>query len=270
MKNKRILITGGAGSIGSELVHQLIKTNKVFVLDNNETGLHDLMVEVGVLGRVGDIRQKETVHDVFSDFKPQVVFHVAALKHVDLCERYPEECTSVNVKGTENVLREAKKWECVEKFVFISTDKAAVPNCYMGATKKCGELLVKGSGFTVVRFGNVLGSRGSVIPIWQKQLDSGRKITVTDERMTRYKMTIEDACALVITASEADSGGQIWVMDMGEQVSILDLAKEIVNKTRGPGIEMIGIRPGEVLEERLMSDEEQKVAVKQGKFWIIK
>jgi len=268
MKNKRILITGGAGSIGSELVRQLYKDNKIFILDTNETDLHNVLVETGINGRVGDIRQKETVHDVFSDFKPQAVFHAAALKHVDMCERYPEECTSTNVRGTENVLREARKWECVEKFVFISTDKAAVPNCYMGATKKCGELLVKGAGFTVVRFGNVLGSRGSVIPIWQKQIDGGKKITVTDERMKRYKMTIEDACSLVITAADAKSGGQIWILDMGEQVNILDLAKKIIKGT-DTEIEIIGIRPGEVLEEKLMSDEEAKYAIKQDNYWII-
>lgn len=269
ISNKRILITGGAGSIGSELVRQLYKSNKIFILDINETALHDLMFELGVYGRVGDIRDKETVHDVFSDFKPQIIFHAAALKHVDLCEKYPEECTKTNVNGTENVVSEAKKWECTEKLVFISSDKAAVPNCYMGATKKCGEILVKNSGYTVVRFGNVLGSRGSVIPIWQKQIDSGKKITVTDERMKRYKMTIEEACQLVIKAAEEGKKGEIYVLDMGEQISILDLAKKIVKESRGVGIEMIGIRPGEVLEERLMSEEEEKRAIKKDNFYII-
>ena len=268
MKNKRILITGGAGSIGSELVRQLCESNKIFVLDTNESALHDLMVELGIWGRVGDIRDKEVIHDIFSDFKPQIIFHAAALKHVDLCEKYPEECTKTNVNGTENIVAEAKKWECVEKFIFISTDKAVNPNCYMGATKKCGEILVKNSNFTVVRFGNVLGSRGSVIPIWQRQLDAGKKLTVTDERMKRFKMTIEEAVGLVIKASEME-GGKIYALDMGEQVSILDLAKEIVSKSRGAGIEIIGVRPGEVLEERLMSEEEEKRAIKKGNLYIL-
>jgi len=269
---KRILITGAAGSIGSELVKQLYKDYSIFGLDVNESGLHDLMVDYGISGRVGDIRQKETVHDVFSDFKPQVVYHAAALKHVDMCERYPKECTNVNVNGTQNVVEESKKWECVEKFVFISTDKAVQSNCYMGATKRLGEILVRnqGKGFVVVRFGNVLGSRGSVIPIWQRQLDNGKKLTVTDERMRRFTMTIEEACNLVIEASRKGVGGEIFVLDMGEQINVLELAKEIVAEQRGKGIELIGIRPGEVLEERLMTEEEAVRAIKQDKFWIIK
>lgn len=271
MKGKRILITGVAGSIGSELARQLYKDNHIFGLDINETGLHDLMVEFGISGRVGDIRDPEVIHDVFSDFKPQIIFHAAALKHVDMCEIYPSECTKTNVLGTANLVTEAKKWECVEKFVFISTDKAVSPNSYMGATKRCGEILVKNQGYNVVRFGNVLGSRGSVIPIWQKQLDAGEPLTVTDAGMKRYKMTIEEAVTLVIEAARVDEGGTITILDMGEQVNILELAKDILKKSgKENQIEIIGIRPGEVLEERLMTEEEEKRANKQGKVWIIK
>ena len=270
MKNKRILITGVAGSIGSELCRQLYKHNKIFGLDINESGLHDLIADLKIFGRVGDIRDKSIIHDVFSDFKPQIIFHAAALKHVDMCEKYPSECTKTNVNGTENVVDEARNWECVEKLIFISTDKAAVPNCYMGATKKCGEILVKNRGFTVVRFGNVLGSRGSVIPIWQRQIDEGKNLTVTDSRMKRFKMTIEEACELVIKAANEGVGGEIFILDMGEQVNILELAKKIIQESRKEvDIEMIGIRPGEVLEERLMSEEEEKRAIKRDKFFII-
>jgi FlaA1/EpsC-like NDP-sugar epimerase len=273
MKNKRILITGGAGSIGSELARQLYKNNKIFILDINESSLFDIMSEISVFGRIGDITNKETVHDIFSDFKPQVIFHAAALKHVVMCEKYPTECRRTNINGTEYVANEAKKWECLEKFVFISTDKAVNAQSYMGATKRLSEVFVRnqGKGFIVVRFGNVLGSRGSVIPIWQKQIDTGKKITVTDERARRYSMTIEEACELVITAAEHGTGGEIYILDMGEQVNILELAKRIISESRKPAeIEMIGLRSGEALEEKLMFEEEEKRAVKFGKFWIIK
>lgn len=266
MKNKRILITGCAGSIGSELLRQLSKDNKIYGVDHNETGLFDIISECGVDGRVGDIEDANTIRDVFSDFKPQIVFHAAARKHVTPMERQPLEAINTNVLGLYNVLHYSKVYP-VEKFVFISTDKAVDPDSIMGATKRLGEIMVKnsGKGYIAVRFGNVLGSRGSVIPIWQKQMDKGGPITVTHKDMERYFMTIEEACELVICASEQGIGGEIYILDMGNRVNVLELAKKITNK-----IEIIGIRPGEKLIEKLMTAEEESHAIKKGKFYVIR
>lgn len=279
IKNKRILITGAAGSIGSELLRQLAPDNRVFCLDQNETGLADLLEEHrefddrDVYGRVGDVRDIEVIRDIFSDFKPQVVFHAAALKHVPINETYPEEAIKTNVLGTLNLIQVVKSWDCVEKFVFISTDKAVSSNSIMGATKRLGEILVKnqGKGFVVIRFANVLGSRGSVIPIWQKQIDENKPLTVTHKDMKRYFMSIEEAIDLVIQAAEIGKGGEIIILDMDKQVNILDMAKEILGKSgKNLEIKMIGARPGETLFETLMFDEEAKIAKKEGKFFIIK
>lgn len=276
IKGKRILITGGAGSIGSELVRQLARKNKIFILDINETSAFDLSQELKQQGywteaRIGDVRDVETIRDLFADFKPQIVFHVAALKHVTPNEMYPLEAIQTNVIGTYNVLHEANRYECLEKFVYISTDKVVNANSVMGATKKVGEIMVKNAGGVVVRFGNVMGSRGSVIPIWQRQMNEGKPLTVTDENMVRYMMTIPEACALVVKAAEKGNPGEIMIMDMGEQVNILDLAQKIIRESgRNSSVEIIGIRPGETLFEKLMTEEESKVAIKQNNFYIIK
>ncbi len=223
-------------------------------------------------GRVGNVRDRDTVTDVFSDFKPDIVFHAAAYKHVSPMEMYPREAVETNILGTLNLVEHAKKYE-TRKFIFISTDKAVQSTSIMGATKRVSEVIVRnqGKGFTSVRFGNVLGSRGSVIPLWQKQIDQGHNITVTDPEMTRYMMSIEEACQLVIKASEVGTGGEIIILDMGNKVKVLDLAKEIIAKSRKDvGIDFIGIRPGEEMTEKLMSEEEEKSAIKKGKFFIIK
>lgn len=277
MKNKKILITGGGGSIGSELVRQLCVQNKVFILDFNETATFDLTEELKQKGhwvhcRVGDIRDKETVEDVFDDFQPQVVFHAAAYKHVTPMEWYPIEAIQANVLGTYNVLHSAKI-HGVEKFVYISTDKAINSKSIMGITKRLGEVMVQnsGKGYLAVRFGNVLGSRGSVIPLWQRQIDNGEDLTVTHKDMTRYFMTIPEACELVIEAGENGKGGEIYILDMGNPVNVFQLASEILEKSgKKLGIKMIGIRPGETLSEKLMTEEEERTAIKQGKFYIIK
>ena len=271
MTKKRILITGAAGSIGSELVRQLSKQNTVYCLDQNESGLADLMEELKVHGRVGDIRDETTVRDVFSDFKPQVVFHAAALKHVTAMELVPRETVMTNIIGPLNVIEYAKRWECVEKFVFISTDKAVQSTSIMGATKRVGEIIVRnqGRGFLVVRFGNVLGSRGSVIPIWQRQINQGKNVTVTSPEMTRYMMTIEEAVTLVVDAAEKGKGGEIFCLDMGKKVNVLELAKEVVKGTRSE-IDIIGLRKGEQLTETLMSLEEELIAKKEGNYYVIK
>lgn len=278
MKNKRILITGMAGSIGSELLRQLAPNNKIYGLDMNETGIFDLIEEYKqeghwVHGRVGDIRDEKTVADVFSDFKPQIIYHAAALKHVTPGEWFPREYVNTNIIGTLNLIENAKKWECLEKFVFISTDKAVQSTSIMGATKRVAEIIVRNQGkaFVVVRFGNVLGSRGSVIPLWQNAIQKGASVKVTSDKMTRFMMTIEDAVELVIAASKMGKGGEIICLDMGKKVNILDLAKRIVKEAQVDNpIEIIGVRPGEQLTEKLMFEEEERDVIKSGKFLIIK
>lgn len=277
IKNKRVLVTGGAGSIGSEIVRQLAPHNKIFIIDTNETGTFDLREELKQEGfwvhsRTGDIRDKNVIKDVFEDFKPQYIFHAGALKHVTPGEEYPEEMVYTNILGTLNLVQEAKRWECLEKFVFISTDKVVNANCIMGITKLCAEGIVRRAGkqFVAVRFGNVLGSRGSVIPIWQKQIDAGKPITITDQRMTRYMMTIPEAVNLVIEAGTRGKDGQVFILDMGEQINILDLALDILGKSKKHlDYKIIGMRPGETLDEKLMTAEEEIIAKKEGNFWII-
>lgn len=271
MKNKRVLVAGGAGSIGSELVRQLSTNNKVFVLDINESGLFNIQQETKASGRVGDIRDQGTVHDIFSDFKPQIVINAAAYKHVPLLQLYPIEAINTNIVGNYNLINEAKKWECLEKYVFISSDKAVSANSVMGASKRFSEVLTQNLGGVVVRFGNVLGSRGSLIPIWEEQINKGVPITVTDERMERYFMTIKEACSLVIEAAERGKGGEIFILNMGKPIKILDLATQLVKHlSLNTPIETIGIRDGETLTERLMTAEEELTAAKEDKFFIIR
>lgn len=271
----RILITGAAGSIGSELARQLAPDHKLFLLDINETGVYQLRETLKreghwVHSRTGDIRNKETLADVFEDFKPEVVYHAAALKNVTPSEEYPQEAIDTNIQGTANLISEAKRWECLRKFIFISTDKVVNAKCIMGITKKCAEGLVTRAGeeFVAVRFGNVLGSSGSVLEIWERQKKDGKQLTITDENMKRYHMTIPQAVELVIKAGEQGEKGEIWIMDMGEPVSILQLLAEYFPTEVGKH-EIIGIREGEALEERLMSDEEEQLAIKKDKFFVI-
>ena len=274
ISNKKILLCGGAGSIGSELVRQLCKNNKIFILDFNETATFDLTEELKLKGhwvncRVGDVRDYKTVDDVMSDFEPDIVFIASAYKHVTPMEQYPIEAINTNIIGTYNILHCANRYKVKTK-VFISTDKAATSNCVMGATKRVGEMLAKNAGGISVRFGNVMGSRGSLLPIWQAQIDRGEDITVTDERMTRYMMTIPEACELVIEATSQGKVGEIYILDMQKPIKIIDLAKRIVDELKGKtNIKMIGLRPGEALEESLMSFEEEKRAIKKGNFYVI-
>lgn len=276
MSGKRVLIAGGAGSIGSEIVRQLAEKNSVYILDTNESGLFELVDEIGkenVVGRVGDIRDMQTVRDVFQDFKPQIVFNAAAYKHVPLMEYTPLEAINTNVIGHFNLVHVAKTWECVEKFVFISTDKVVSSKSVMGATKRLGEVLTlnSGKGFIVVRFGNVMDSRGSLLKIWQRQMDKGEPLTVTDERMSRYMMTIPEASNLVIEAARRGEGGEIYVLDMGKRVNIKELAYEILQKAgKEPSIKITGMRPGETLSEDLMSQEEWQRAAREDKFYVIR
>lgn len=267
----KILVTGGAGSIGSELVRQLAPNHKIFILDINETGCFDLQEELQlkkywVHGRVGDVRDMDTVKDVFSDFKPEIVIHAAALKHVKPNELYPIEAILTNVVGTYNVLHQAKNFK-VQKFIFISTDKVVNANSVMGQTKRLGETMVRNAGYTAVRFGNVMGSRGSVLPTWERQVKNGEPITITDKKMMRYFMTIPQACSLVIEAMNIGKGGETIVLNMGRLKSIIALKEELYPKYP---VKYIGMRPGETLDEKLMTQEEGLKAERSGKFYVIK
>lgn len=265
MRDKKILVTGGSGSLGSELARQLCKENEVFILDINETALFDLIEEIGIKGWVGDVKDLGTLASVRAFFEPDIVFHAAALKHVTPSAWTPEEYVKTNILGTLNVL------SIFDKVINISTDKVVNPESIMGATKKVAEIAVKNANQISVRFGNVLGSRGSVIPIWSKQIAENKELTVTDKRMERYFMTIDSACKLVIEAAEKGEPGSIYILDMGKPENILDLAKQILKKTeKNLGIKMIGSRPGEKLRETLMTEDEKKDATKQDNYWIIK
>jgi FlaA1/EpsC-like NDP-sugar epimerase len=272
----RVLVAGGAGSIGSELVRQLVKNHKVYVLDINESGIFDLTDSLkgqDVWGRVGDIRDYKTVKDVFDDFKPEIIYNCAAYKHVPLMEYTPLEAINTNVIGHYNLIHCAKTWECVQKFVYVSTDKAASSHSIMGATKRLGEIITKnqGKGYCVVRFGNVIGSRGSLMSIWQRQADAGEPLTVTDERMERYMMTIPQAVGLIIEAGERCVGGETFILDMGKPVNIYNLALSIIEKTDGNQSPTVtGIREGETLTEKLMTAEEEALAVKEGNLYVIR
>lgn len=272
--NNRILVTGAAGSIGSELVRQLAPHQKIFMLDQNETGLFDLREELRAKGhwvhsRTGDIRDPKVLADIFEDFKPEYVYHAAALKHVTPGEEYPEEYVATNIIGTQNLIREAKRWECLKKFVYISTDKVVNASCIMGITKLCAEGLISRAGekFVAVRFGNVMHSRGSVLEIWKRQVLNVEPISITHPDMTRFMMTIPEAVELVIEAGKRGKNGGVWILDMGEPIRIIDLKHKIYPKH--PHI-IIGLRPGEEMHERLMTSDEEKRAKRVGKFYVIR
>lgn len=275
--NKVILVTGAAGSIGSELCRQLLSFNpsRLIMLDNNESGLHDLMTELGH-GRhsdklkpyLADITNRRSLAQLFAEYRPQVIFHSAAYKHVPMMEEYPQESIRVNIGGTQQIAGLARD-HGAERFVLISTDKAVNPSSVMGASKRICELLMHAMShlpdnrtlYTSVRFGNVLGSRGSVVPTFNRQIDAGGPVTVTDRDMTRYFMTIPEAVNLVIHAACLTRGDDLFMLRMGEVVRIVELAERMI-RLRGLRpykdipIEFTGIRPGEKLNEELRSDME--------------
>ena len=273
--DKVILVTGAAGSIGSGIVRQLANyaPQKVVLLDQAESPTYDFQnalrsdfpnLEFEVV--IGDIRNKERMSNLFKTYQPSYVFHAAAYKHVPLMEDNPSESILTNVKGTKNLVDLAIENK-VHKFVMISTDKAVNPTNVMGASKRIAEIYAqysnaKGSTkFITTRFGNVLGSNGSVIPLFQRQIEQGGPITVTDERVTRFFMTIPEACQLVLDAGAMGEGGEIFVFDMGESVKIMDLAKKMIRLSglelgKDIEIKVTGLRPGEKLYEELLAKEE--------------
>jgi len=269
LKGKRVLVTGAGGSIGGEIVAQVLgfEPAGVWALDRDETLLHDS--SLGWTGEVhavlADIRDAEKTLTTFEKIRPDVVFHAAALKHVPVLEEFPDEAVLTNVIGTRNVI-EAGSRVGVSNFVLISTDKAVDPASVMGATKRIAELMVQlgqhrndGCVYTAVRFGNVLGSRGSVIPTFVEQIKIGGPVTVTDADMTRYFMTVDEAVQLVLQASALAEGSEVFVLDMGDPVRIVDLARRLIRLAGlTPGadiqIEYTGRRPGEKLTESLSTD----------------
>lgn len=275
---KVVLVTGAAGSIGSGLVRQIARFNpsKLLLLDQAESPLYDVQNELKsefpnldfeVI--IGDIRSYERMHRLFQAFCPEYVFHAAAYKHVPLMEDNPSEAVLTNVKGTRNLVDLSLEFE-VKKFVMISTDKAVNPTNVMGASKRIAEIYAQMANakgktkFVTTRFGNVLGSNGSVIPLFQRQLEQGGPLTVTDPRVTRFFMTIPEACQLVLEAGMMGEGGEIFVFDMGESVKIIDLAKKMIQLNglelgKDIEIKITGLRPGEKLYEELLASEENTI-----------
>ena len=295
LADKTVLITGAAGSIGSEMVRQIIpfKPRKIILLDNAETPLFDLELELRETVRfqgyetvIGDIRNKERLENVFRTFRPDFVYHAAAYKHVPIMELNPSEAILNNVLGTKNLADLSVKYN-VGEFVMVSTDKAVNPTNVMGASKRIAEMYVqslfnklKGESdsttkFITTRFGNVLGSNGSVIPLFRKQILAGGPLTVTHAEVTRYFMTIPEACQLVLEAGSMGKGGEIFIFDMGESVKIVDLAKKMIKLSGlelGKDIQLAftGLRPGEKLYEELLNDEENTLPTHHKKIMVAK
>ena len=289
IKNKVVLVTGGGGSIGSELCRQIARfqPKELLIFDISENNVYSLEYDLKTLfpnlkysALIGSVRDRERLESVFDQYRPDVVFHAAAHKHVPLMELNATEAIKNNVFGTLNVAQIADKYK-VERFTLISTDKAVNPTNIMGASKRIAEIIIQMMSmksktvFSAVRFGNVLGSEGSVIPLFRKQIESGGPVTVTHPEVIRYFMTIPEAVQLVIQAGALAKGGEIFILDMGEPVKIADLAQDMI-KLSGLepdvdiDIEYIGLRPGEKLYEELLLNEEGITATKYKKIYIAK
>jgi FlaA1/EpsC-like NDP-sugar epimerase len=298
LEGKRVMVTGGGGSIGGELARQICRfgPKSLILLDHSENGLFRINLELKrkwarageeagkgkemeILPVVADIRNRDKMDKIFKKYKPEVVFHAAAHKHVPMMEYHPDEAVMNNIMGTKNVAELAERYGA-ERFVMISTDKAINPTSVMGATKRVTEMVVKYLGsrkmevedritentnrtkFMAVRFGNVLESNGSVIPMFKRQIAEGGPVTVTDREVKRYFMTLPEASQLVIQAGALGTGGEVFVLDMGEPVKVLDMAKELIRLSGlevGEDIEIkiIGLRPGEKMFEEILTKEER-------------
>lgn len=278
LKGKVILITGAAGSVGSEIARQCCKfgPKKIYLLDQSESPLHDMELEFSDKYKdipfevvMADVRNNERMKNVFNTFKPQIVFHAAAYKHVPMMENNPSESILTNVLGTKTTADLANAYN-VERFVFVSTDKAVNPTNVMGASKRISEIYIQSLGkksktkFITTRFGNVLGSNGSVIPRFKKQIEMGGPITITHPDITRYFMTIPEASQLVLEAASMGKGGEIFLFNMGNSVKIVDLARKMIMLSglkEGKDINIVytGLRPGEKLYEELLADSENSL-----------
>jgi FlaA1/EpsC-like NDP-sugar epimerase len=287
--DKSILVTGGGGSIGSELCRQVCRFNpsSLNIVDVYENHAYQLEIELkkqypnlDINLIIASVRDPKRLEEVFEKRKPQIVLHAAAHKHVPIMENNPKEAIKNNVGGTYNMVNVSKKYN-VEKFVLVSTDKAVNPTNVMGATKRISEMIVQSqkgktsTEFVAVRFGNVLGSSGSVIPLFKKQIKEGGPVTITHEEIIRYFMTIPEAAQLVLQAGAIAKGGEIFVLDMGKPVKILDMAKNLIHLSgfkpyEDIPIEITGLRPGEKLYEELLLDKDKNIATKHEKIFIEK
>jgi FlaA1/EpsC-like NDP-sugar epimerase len=293
LKGKKVLITGAAGSIGSEIVLQVLGFNpaKIIMLDQAETPLHTLALDINSMNNsvkirtvLADIRNEKMLEKVFSTYEPDVVYHAAAYKHVPLMEENPFQAVYTNVCGTKNLADLSQKYG-VERFVMVSTDKAVNPSSVMGASKRIAEKYVQSlhynlnkdnsnaTKFITTRFGNVLGSNGSIVPLFTKQIQEGGPITITHPEIIRYFMTIPEACQLVLEAGTMGNGGEIYIFDMGEPVKILDLAKKMIRLAgftpdKEIEIKIIGLRPGEKLFEELLNDTSRTLPTHNDKIMI--
>ena len=293
--NKCVFVTGGAGSIGSEIVRQVAgyKPKKLIIIDHAESPLYQIQLEIkntfpklNFEAIINDIRNFEKTESIFQQNTPDVVFHAAAYKHVPLMENYPAEAIFANVQGSKNIADLALKYNA-EKFVMVSTDKAVNPSNVMGASKRIAEIYVqalqeysnrdlkKTTGFVTTRFGNVLGSNGSVVPLFKRQIEEGGPLTITHPDIIRYFMTISEACQLVIEAGAMGNGGEVFIFDMGEAVKIIDLAKKIIRLAgytpyKEIDIKVIGLRPGEKLYEELLNKNSSTLPTYNDKIMIAK
>lgn len=289
IKERIVLITGAAGSIGSELSRQVskFKPADLIILDQDETGVFNISKELQnklpnskIHSVVADVIDAEKMQRIFSEFKPQIVFHAAAYKHVPLMEAQPDQAVKNNILGTKTLV-ECSLASHVEKLIFISTDKAVNPTSVMGFTKRIGEMICQAynqksiTKFISVRFGNVLDSRGSVIPIFREQIKKRGPVEVTDPEMKRYFMLNSEACLLVMQAGAMGQGGEVFVLDMGRPIKILDLAKDMIRLSgfepdKDIAIVFTGVRPGEKLFEEILTAEEGILATKNQKIFIAK
>ena len=293
LQKRVVLVSGAAGSIGSELVNQIqtYEPQVTILLDIAESPLHDLMLELQkqypnarFIPVIADVRNRERIEQIFSEMRPDVVYHAAAYKHVPLMESFPNEAIQANVLGTKNMADMAVKYHC-QQFVMISTDKAVNPTNIMGASKRIAEIYVQSlfrklhekdpdcTRFITTRFGNVLGSNGSVIPYFRKQIAAGGPVTVTHPDIIRYFMTIPEACCLVMEASTLGEGGEIFIFDMGEPVKILDLARNMIRLAgytpeKDIPIVFTGLRPGEKLYEELLNQKETTIPTANDKIMV--
>ena len=287
--NKIVLVTGAGGSIGSELCRQIasFEPKELVMLDIYENTLYEVDIELRrnypmleLKTIIASIRDVKRIDEIFNEYKPELVFHAAAHKHVPLMETSPIEAIKNNVFGTLNVAKTADKYN-VDKFILVSTDKAVNPTSIMGATKRICEMIIQmvnaksNTNYVAVRFGNVLGSHGSVIPIFKKQIEQGGPVTLTDKNITRYFMTISEAVGLILQAITFAEGGEIFVLDMGKQVKIYDLAVKLINMygyevDKDIRIEITGLRSGEKLYEELIINEEGLTKTLHEKIFVTK
>lgn len=297
LRDQIVMVTGAAGSIGSEIVNQVaaMRVGELILLDQAETPMHELQLmmeqkhpDVKIHLFIADVANRDRIKQAFKRYRPRYVFHAAAYKHVPMMERNPSEAIMTNVIGTKNLADLAVEYG-VEKFVMISTDKAVNPTNVMGASKRIAEIYVQSlffnlsrrkldgcvTRFITTRFGNVLGSNGSVIPLFRRQIEQGGPVTVTHRDIIRYFMTIPEACSLVLQAGTMGNGGEIYIFDMGQPVKIYDLAERMISLSGlrpGQDIEIIetGLRPGEKLYEELLNDKEKTMATRHNKIMIAK